>query len=36
MKSADETAKCLEMAAVKAGNHAHVAVHIDWVVSQID
>jgi len=36
MESADETAERLEMAAVKAGNHTHVAVDFDWFVSQMD
>jgi hypothetical protein len=36
MESADKTAEWMEMAAVKAGNHLHVAVDIDWFVSHID
>jgi len=36
MDSGDKTAERLEMAAVKAGNHTHVAVDINWIVSQID
>jgi len=36
MESADKTAERLEMVAMKAGNHTHVAVDIDWFVSQID
>jgi len=36
MENGDKTEKRLEMAAVKAGNHTHVAVDMDWRVSQID
>jgi len=36
MESADKTAERLEMAAVKAGNYTHVAVDIDWFVSQME
>jgi hypothetical protein len=36
MESADKTAERLEMVAVNAGNRCHVAVDIDWFVSQID
>jgi hypothetical protein len=36
MESADKTAERLEMAAVKTGNHAHMAVDNDWFASQID
>jgi len=36
IESADKTAERLEMVDVKAGNHTHVAVAIDWSLSQID
>jgi hypothetical protein len=36
MESADKTAECMEMVAVKTGNHTLVAVDIDWFMSQID
>jgi len=36
MESSDKTVEPLEIAAVKAGYHTHVAVDIDWFVSQID
>jgi len=36
MENGDKTAERLEMAAVKKGNHNHVAVDIDWRASQID
>jgi len=36
MENNDKTTKHLEMAAVKADHHPHVADDIDWCVSQID
>jgi hypothetical protein len=36
MENGNKTVERLEMAAVKEGNHTHVAVDIDWRVSQID
>jgi len=36
MENGDKTAERLEMAAVKEGNHTHVAVDIAWRISQID
>jgi len=33
MENGDKTAECLEMAAMKEGNHTHVALDIDWRVS---
>jgi len=36
MESADKPAEHLDTFAVKVGNHTHVAVDIDWVVSQIN
>jgi len=33
MENGDKTGERLEMAAVKEGNHTHVAVDIDWRVS---
>jgi hypothetical protein len=36
MESADKTVERLEMAPGKAGKHIHVAVDIDWFLSQID
>jgi len=35
MENFDRTAECLEMAAVKAGNHSHAPDDIDWFVCQI-
>jgi len=35
MEHCDKTAERLEMAALKEGNHTHVAVDIDWRVSWI-
>jgi hypothetical protein len=36
MENGDKTAEHLEMAAVKEDNHTHLAVQIDWRVSQIN
>ena len=36
MENGDKTAERLEMAAVKEGNHTHVAVDIDLRLSYID
>jgi len=36
MENRDKTAECVEIAAVKLGNHTHAADDIDWRVSQID
>ena len=36
MENGDKTAERLERAAEKEGNHTHVAVDIDWIVSQFD
>jgi len=35
MVSGGKTAECLEIAAVKVGNHTNAAVDVDWCVSQI-
>ena len=36
MECADKTAEHMEMVAVKAGNHTHVADDIDWCVSEME
>jgi hypothetical protein len=36
MECADKTAEHMEMVAVKAGNHTHVADDIDWFPSKIN